>query len=44
MADRARIDEMADYFGVREELVRLRLMVWANFERDLSGRQSARVG
>ena len=44
IADRARIDEIANYFGVREELVKLRLMVWANFERDLSGRQSARVG
>lgn len=44
MSDKARIDEMADYFGVREELVRLRLLVWANFERELSGRQSTRVG
>ncbi|HDY74255.1 MAG TPA: ImmA/IrrE family metallo-endopeptidase, partial [Euryarchaeota archaeon] len=44
MADRPRIDEIADNFQVREELVRLRLKVWANFEKDLSGRQSARVG
>lgn len=43
MADRARIDEIADHFGVQEELVRLRLMIWANFEKDLSG-SSARVG
>ncbi|MHB8143857.1 MAG: ImmA/IrrE family metallo-endopeptidase [Thermoleophilia bacterium] len=43
MADRARIDEIADNFGVTEELVRLRLMIWANFEKDLSG-SSARVG
>ena len=43
MADRARIDEMADHFQVREEVVRLRLMIWANFEKDLSG-SSARVG
>ena len=44
MADRARIDEIADHFQVREELVRLRLMIWANFEKDLSGKISARVG
>jgi Zn-dependent peptidase ImmA (M78 family) len=44
MNERARIDEMAVHFGVREELVRLRLKIWANFEKDLSGRQSARVG
>ncbi|MHB8871962.1 MAG: ImmA/IrrE family metallo-endopeptidase [Thermoleophilia bacterium] len=44
MADRARIDEIADNFGVTEELVRLRLMIWANFEKDLSGGKSARVG
>ena len=43
MADRARIDEIADYFQVREQLVRLRLKVWANFEKGLSG-SSARVG
>ncbi|MHB8793166.1 MAG: ImmA/IrrE family metallo-endopeptidase [Thermoleophilia bacterium] len=43
IADRARIDEIADHFGVTEELVRLRLMIWANFEKDLSG-SSARVG
>ena len=43
LADRARIDEMADYFQVREQLVRLRLKVWANFEKGLSG-SSARVG
>lgn len=28
-----RMDEIADYFRVTEELVRLRLMVWANFEK-----------
>jgi len=44
MTERARIDEMAVHFGVREELIRLRLKVWVNFEKDLSGRQSARVG
>ena len=43
IADRARIDEIADHFRVTEELVRLRLMIWANFEKDLSG-SSARVG
>jgi len=43
MADRARLDEIAEYFQVREELVRLRLKVWANFEKGLSG-SSARVG
>lgn len=43
MADRSRIDEIAEYFQVREELVQLRLMVWANFEKGLSG-SSARVG
>ena len=43
MADRSRIDEIAEHFQVREELVRLRLKVWANFEKDLSG-SSARVG
>lgn len=44
ISGRSRIDEIAEYFQVREELVRLRLKVWANFERDLSGKQSARVG
>ena len=44
LADKARIDEIADYFQVREQLVRLRLKVMANFERDLNGRQSVRVG
>ncbi len=43
IADRSRIDEIAEHFQVREELVRLRLMIWANFEKDLSG-SSARVG
>ncbi|MHB8967234.1 MAG: ImmA/IrrE family metallo-endopeptidase [Thermoleophilia bacterium] len=42
--DRARIDEIADCFQVGEELVRLRLKVWANFENNLSGRESAKVG
>lgn len=28
-----RMDEIADYFHVTEELVRLRMMVWANFEK-----------
>lgn len=41
---RPRVDEIAGHFGVREELVRMRLMVWVNYERDLTGRQSARVG
>ncbi len=43
MADKARLDEIAEHFQVREELVRLRLKVWANFEKGLSG-SSARVG
>lgn len=43
ISDRSRIDEIADYFQVREQVVRLRLKVWANFEKDLSG-SSARVG
>lgn len=40
IADKARIDEIAEYFDVREELVRLRLLVWANFEKDITS-QSA---
>lgn len=44
MADRARLDEIAEHFQVREELVRLRLKVWANFEKGLSGSSAARVG
>ena len=43
MSDRARIDEIAEHFQVREELVRLRMKVWANFEKGLSG-AGARVG
>jgi len=42
--NRSRIDEIANHFQVMEELVRLRLKVWSNFERDLSGRSAARVG
>ena len=41
---RPRVDQIANHFQVMEELVRLRLMVWANFERDLNGRSAARVG
>ena len=41
---RPRIYEIAEHFGVQEELVRLRLLIWANFERDLTGRKNARVG
>jgi len=44
ISSRARVDEIAEHFQVREELVRLRLKVWANFERDLSVRSVARVG
>lgn len=44
ISNRSRIDEIANHFQVREQLVRLRLKVWANFENDLAGRQSARVG
>lgn len=43
IADRARLDEIAEHFQVREEVVRLRLKVWSNFEKGLSG-SSARVG
>ncbi|MHB8169284.1 MAG: ImmA/IrrE family metallo-endopeptidase, partial [Thermoleophilia bacterium] len=28
-----RMDEIADYFRVTEELVRLRIKIWANYER-----------
>ncbi|MCL6106101.1 MAG: ImmA/IrrE family metallo-endopeptidase [Actinobacteria bacterium] len=44
IANRNRIDEMANHFQVTEGVVRLRLKVWANFERDLSGRSAARAG
>ncbi|MHB8181301.1 MAG: ImmA/IrrE family metallo-endopeptidase [Acidithiobacillus ferrivorans] len=44
IAGRARLDEIAEYFEVREELVRLRLKVWANFERDLNSRSAAGAG
>ena len=40
ISNKARVDEIAEYFGVREELVRLRLLVWANFEKDLSAKAS----
>lgn len=43
MADKPRLDEIAEHFGVTEELVRLRLLIWANYEKGLSG-SSARVG
>ena len=39
-SNRSRIDEIANHFQVTEELVRLRMNVWANFERDLSGRSA----
>ncbi len=35
--NRSRIDEIANHFQVREDLVRLRLKIWANFEKDLTG-------
>lgn len=44
IADKARIDQIANHFQVSEDLVRLRLKVWANYERDLNGRSAARVG
>ena len=44
IANRNRIDEMANHFQVTEGVVSLRLKVWANFERDLSGRSAARAG
>ena len=44
ISNRSRIDEIANHFQVREDLVRLRLKVWANFEQDLTGRERARVG
>lgn len=44
IAEKARIDEIAELYGVQEELVRLRLKVWANFEKDSNVGQSARVG
>lgn len=37
IANRSRIDEIANHFQVREDLVRLRLKIWANFEKDLTG-------
>ncbi len=44
ISNKSRIDEIANHFQVREELVKMRLKIWANFENDLTGRQSARVG
>lgn len=38
-----RMDEIADYFRVTEELVRLRLMVWANFEKPRPRIQEAQI-
>ena len=38
LKNRPRIDEIANSFQVTEELAKLRLMVWANFERDITGR------
>lgn len=37
ISNRSRIDEIANHFQVREDLVRLRLKIWANFEQDLTG-------
>ena len=37
ISNRSRIDEIANHFQVREDLVRLRLKIWANFEKDLTG-------
>ena len=36
--NRSRIDEIANHFQVREELVRLRIKTWTNFEKDLTGK------
>ncbi len=44
ISNRSKTHEIAEYFQVREELVRLRLMVWANFERELKSGAGARVG
>ena len=44
IANKNRIDEIANHFQVREQLVRMRLKVWTNFEKDLTSRQSARAG
>ena len=44
ISNKSRIDEIANHFQVREQLVRMRLKIWANFENDLTGRHSARVG
>lgn len=38
LQNRPRVDQIANHFQVQEELVRLRLMVWANFEKDITGR------
>lgn len=38
LKNRPRIDEIANSFQVTEELAKLRLMVWANFEKDITGR------
>lgn len=35
--DKPSINEIAECFLVTEKLARLRLLVWANFERDLTG-------
>ena len=40
---RPRIDEIADHFQVTEELVRLRLMVWTNFENSIPRTQETPV-
>ena len=37
IVNRSRIDEIANHFQVREDLVRLRLKIWTNFEKDLTG-------
>jgi Zn-dependent peptidase ImmA (M78 family) len=44
ISNKSRIDEIANHFQVREELVKMRLKIWANYENDLTGGQSARVG
>ncbi|MHB8143008.1 MAG: ImmA/IrrE family metallo-endopeptidase [Thermoleophilia bacterium] len=44
ISNKCRIDEIANHFQVREQLVRMRLKIWSNFEQDLTGRQNARVG
>lgn len=43
LGTRPRIDEIADHFQVTEELVRLRLLVWVNFEKPARQIQNPQV-